>query len=49
MDELSYKDEIEALRDDPEFEAKGDELYLSHEDDYADVPHCRDSCVWFSP
>jgi hypothetical protein len=35
MDELSYKEEIEALRDDPEFEAKGDACYLSHEDDYA--------------
>ncbi|MDM5270810.1 hypothetical protein PGH07_01310 [Sulfurovum sp. zt1-1] len=35
MEELSYKEEIEALRDDPQFEAKGDELYMSHKDDYA--------------
>jgi hypothetical protein len=35
MEELSYKEEIEALRDEPEFESKGDRLYLSHEDDYA--------------
>ena len=35
MDELSYKEEIEALRDDPEFESKGDAIYLCHEDDYA--------------
>jgi hypothetical protein len=35
MDELSYKDEIESLRDDPEFESKGDAIYLYHEDDYA--------------
>ena len=35
MDELNYKEEIEALRDDPEFESEGDKRYLSHEDDYA--------------
>lgn len=35
MDELSYKEDIEALRDDPEFESKGDALYLYHKDDYA--------------
>jgi hypothetical protein len=35
MDELSYKEEIEALKDDPEFESKGDALYLYHEDDDA--------------
>jgi hypothetical protein len=35
MDELSYKGEIEALRDDPEFESKGDILYLGHQDDNA--------------
>jgi len=35
MNELSYKDDIEALRDDPLFESKGDALYLYHEDDYA--------------
>ena len=35
MDELNYKEEIEALRDDPAFEAKGDALYLYHRDDSA--------------
>lgn len=35
MDELSYKEEIEALRDDPEFESKGDAIYLYHDDKYA--------------
>jgi hypothetical protein len=35
MDELSYKEEIEALKDDPEFESKGDALYLYHQDDDA--------------
>lgn len=35
MDELSYKEEIEALRDDPEFERKGDAVYLYHDDDHA--------------
>ena len=35
MNELSYKEEIEALRDDPKFESKGDAIYLYHDDDYA--------------
>ena len=35
MYDLSYKDEIEALKDEPDFEARGDELYLYHEDDEA--------------
>ncbi|MBU0721049.1 hypothetical protein KJ877_06865 [bacterium] len=35
MYELSYKDEIEALKDEPDFEALGDERYLRHEDDEA--------------
>lgn len=35
MYELNYKDEIEALQDDGDFEAKGDEKYLEHEDDEA--------------
>jgi hypothetical protein len=35
MYELSYKDEIEALKDEPGFEAKGDSLYMQHEDDEA--------------
>ena len=35
MFELSYKEEIEALQDDADFEAKGDAFYLEHEDDEA--------------
>lgn len=35
MYELNYKDEIEALQEDSDFEAKGDEKYLEHEDDEA--------------
>lgn len=35
MYDLSYKEEIEALKDDPNFESMGDELYLRHEDDEA--------------
>ena len=35
MYELNYKDEIEALQDDTDFEAKGDAKYLEHEDDEA--------------
>ena len=35
MYELSYKEEIEALQDDGDFEAKGDAKYLDHEDDEA--------------
>ena len=35
MYELNYKDEIEALQDDGDFEAKGDAKYLEHEDDEA--------------
>lgn len=35
MYELNYKDEIEALQDEGDFEAKGDAKYLSHEDDEA--------------
>lgn len=35
MFELSYKEEIEALQEDADFEAKGDALYLEHEDDEA--------------
>jgi hypothetical protein len=35
MYELNYKDEIEALQEDADFEAKGDEKYLEHEDDEA--------------
>lgn len=35
MYELSYKDEIEALKDEPGFEEKGDSLYMQHEDDEA--------------
>ena len=35
MYDLSYKDEIEALKDEPDFEVRGDELYLYHEDDEA--------------
>mgnify|MGYP005856018153 CR=1 FL=1 len=35
MDELSYKDEIEALQGESDFEARGDALYMNHEDDAA--------------
>jgi hypothetical protein len=35
MYDLSYKDEIESLKDEPDFETRGDELYLYHEDDEA--------------
>lgn len=35
MYELNYKEEIEALQDDADFEAKGDAKYLEHEDDEA--------------
>ncbi|MHC3994686.1 hypothetical protein ACXWTF_07635 [Thiomicrolovo sp. ZZH C-3] len=35
MYDLSYKEEIEALKDEPDFETRGDELYLYHEDDEA--------------
>ena len=35
MYDLSYKEEIEALKDEPDFESRGDELYLHHEDDEA--------------
>ena len=37
MYELNYKDEIEALQEDTDFEAKGDALYLEHLDDEARV------------
>ena len=33
--ELSYKDEIEALQGESDFEARGDALYINHEDDEA--------------
>ena len=35
MYDLSYKDEIEALKEEPDFEKQGDALYLYHEDDEA--------------
>ena len=35
MNDLSYKDEIEALKEEPDFEARGDALYLTHPDDEA--------------
>jgi hypothetical protein len=35
MNELSYKDEIEALQGESDFEARGDALYMNHEDDEA--------------
>lgn len=35
MYELSYKDEIEALKDENDFETQGDALYLHHKDDEA--------------
>lgn len=35
MYELSYKEEIEALKDESGFEERGDSLYMHHEDDEA--------------
>lgn len=35
MDELSYKEEIEELQNESDFEARGDALYMYHEDDAA--------------
>lgn len=35
MYELNYKDEIEALQEEGDFEVKGDALYLNHEEDEA--------------
>jgi hypothetical protein len=35
MYDLSYKEAIEELKDEPDFETRGDELYLHHEDDEA--------------
>ena len=35
MDELSYKDEIEELQNESDFEARGDALYMNHEDEAA--------------
>jgi len=35
MPELSYKEEIEALQDESDYEEKGDALYMFHEDDEA--------------
>lgn len=35
MNELTYKDEIEALQDERDFEARGDALYMEHEDEEA--------------
>lgn len=35
MNELSYKNEIEALQDESDFEARGDALYIYHKDDEA--------------
>jgi len=35
MYELSYKEEIESLKDEPGFEERGDSLYMYHEDDEA--------------
>ncbi len=35
MQELSYKEEIEALQGESDFEARGDALYMEHEDDEA--------------
>lgn len=32
MFELNYKEEIEAIRDEKDFEARGDALYMKHED-----------------
>ncbi|MFT5661146.1 MAG: hypothetical protein ACI9TV_001792 [Sulfurimonas sp.] len=35
MPELSYKDEIEALQDESDYEKRGDDLYMYHEDEEA--------------
>lgn len=35
MNELSYKDEIETLQGESDFEARGDALYMEHEDEEA--------------
>jgi len=35
MDELSYKDEIEMLQNENDFEERGDALYMNHEDEAA--------------
>lgn len=35
MNELSYKDEIEVLQGESDFEARGDALYMEHEDEAA--------------
>ncbi|MBA3026749.1 MAG: hypothetical protein FP820_10155 [Sulfurimonas sp.] len=35
MPELSYKDEIEALQSERDYESKGDALYIEHEDEEA--------------
>lgn len=35
MPELSYKDEIEALQNESDYEARGDALYIDHEDEEA--------------
>jgi len=35
MDELSYKDEIEMLQSENDFEKRGDALYMNHEDEAA--------------
>ena len=35
MNELNYKDEIEALQEESDYEARGDKLYLEHKDDEA--------------
>jgi hypothetical protein len=35
MDELSYKEEIEELQNESDFEARGDALYMNHADDAA--------------
>jgi len=35
MDELSYKEEIEELQNESDFESRGDALYMNHEDDAA--------------
>ena len=32
---LTYKEQIEALKDEPDFEARGDALFMNHEDDEA--------------
>jgi len=35
MNELSYKEEIERLQEESDFEARGDALYINHKDDEA--------------